>query len=281
MSILSPAQIAQYAANAGFTGTGLAKITAIAQAESGGNPFSFNGNDPAGGSFGLTQINGVHPGASSAYGDPQAAMDLAFKVSNGGTNFNPWSTYTNGSYRNFMGAGNGVNTGAGAQIGGTGGYSPGGYTQAPPGLSFGGSSTGGTNPIYPNGVTVGSGAAGGGNASGVPGMSIYNPTGGYFGYGGTNINGGASGGVPGLTTTDPGSSAVNAATMGPFAGQDALGNQTTSQSALSAIFAAIVNVFERGGIILLGLVIIAISAYFLASPDTRRRAATAVAAVAK
>jgi len=101
MASLSYNQIRQYAVNAGFQGQSADTITQIALAESGGNPYAINASDPHGGSYGLTQINGIHSGAQSTYGDPQQAMNMAYSVSNGGTNFSPWSTYTSGAYTRF------------------------------------------------------------------------------------------------------------------------------------------------------------------------------------
>jgi len=92
---LSAAQIYQFAINAGFTGQSAQIITAIALAESGGNPSNINYGDPLG-SYGLTQINGAAWGLSTAQSalDPQTALNLAYSISNGGTNFTPWSTFT-------------------------------------------------------------------------------------------------------------------------------------------------------------------------------------------
>lgn len=110
MAILSFDQLYQYALGAGFSGDPANTIAAISLAESGGNTNAYNPNDPAGGSYGITQINGVHPGAASALGDPAAAMALAYQVSNGGTNFAPWSTYTSGAYQPFLPAGSAAST---------------------------------------------------------------------------------------------------------------------------------------------------------------------------
>lgn len=102
MAILTPAQIYQFALQAGFSGQSAQTITAISLAESGGDPFAYNTSDPNGGSFGLTQINGVNSGASSALGNPLAALEQAFSLSSGGTNFSPWTTYNNGSYAQYL-----------------------------------------------------------------------------------------------------------------------------------------------------------------------------------
>lgn len=106
MSNLSAAQIASYAKEAGFTGNGLTTITAIALAESGGNPGAVC-NNCAGvkeNSIGLTQINTLaHPQyTTSTLLNPYQNMLAAYQVSNGGTNFNPWTTYTNKSYLSHL-----------------------------------------------------------------------------------------------------------------------------------------------------------------------------------
>ncbi len=109
MSTLSRQQLQQYAANAGFTGASQNIITAIALAESGGNSDAYNPNDPFGGSYGVLQINGAHiVGGETTHActlDPQCSFNFAFKLSNGGQNFNPWSTYTGGAYQQYMSSG--------------------------------------------------------------------------------------------------------------------------------------------------------------------------------
>ncbi len=75
VTILSAGQIKQYALNAGFTGQSANTITAIALAESGGNPNATNfvGRDT---SYGLTQINAQAHGsiAASAYTTSNPAL---------------------------------------------------------------------------------------------------------------------------------------------------------------------------------------------------------------
>ena len=103
---LTPTQIAFYAQQAGFTGSGLQTITAIALAESGGstNAVCNSCSGVSEYSVGLTQINTLaHPQYSnSQLTNPLYNMQAAYAVSNGGTNFTPWSTYTNGSFVNFL-----------------------------------------------------------------------------------------------------------------------------------------------------------------------------------
>lgn len=114
---LSPAQIAQYAAAAGFSGADLVTAVAIALAESGGNPNDYNSepqdvpgrygrisvNDGLG-SQGLWQIYlAAHPEfAGENLLDPQTNANAAYSIyAVAGNNFTPWSTYTSGEYGMF------------------------------------------------------------------------------------------------------------------------------------------------------------------------------------
>ena len=71
-------------------------MAATIMAESSGNPAAINREDP-GGSYGLTQINqAAHgPRAREAL-DPNRAIELAYEISKGGTDFSPWSQYKSG-----------------------------------------------------------------------------------------------------------------------------------------------------------------------------------------
>lgn len=115
MAKITLAQAKQYAANAGFTGSALNTIVAIAYAESRFITDAINPGYPAPGdpvgdheySVGVLQINlPAHPGITVAQAeDPQTAFRDAFQISNHGTNFNAWSTYTvpgPNNYRNFL-----------------------------------------------------------------------------------------------------------------------------------------------------------------------------------
>ncbi len=105
MTALTPAQIEQYAYNAGFRGDALKLAVAVALAESAGNPAAYNPELAAGtkngsGSRGLWQIYGsAHPQYNnSAVFDPQANANAAYSVYQAaGQSFRPWSTYTNGA----------------------------------------------------------------------------------------------------------------------------------------------------------------------------------------
>jgi hypothetical protein len=96
---LSPSDIAQYASNAGWTGSDLVLAVAVALAESGGNPGVTGDLDiTPGGSVGLWQINlAAHPDlASENLTDPQTNANAAFSIyAAAGNSFSPWTTYKN------------------------------------------------------------------------------------------------------------------------------------------------------------------------------------------
>ena len=89
-------------------------MTRTMLAESGGNPYAVGDN---GQSFGLSQINEPAHGkiAESAYGNPRAAIDLAYDISKGGTDFSPWTMYKNRQYLKYgPSGGDGIQTGLSA-----------------------------------------------------------------------------------------------------------------------------------------------------------------------
>jgi hypothetical protein len=103
---LTPSQIAQYAANAGFSGSALQTAVAIALSESSGNPNVIGDtNLTPGGSVGLWQINlAAHPEYDgSELLDPQANADAAYAIyQQAGGTFTPWSTYNSGAYTSAL-----------------------------------------------------------------------------------------------------------------------------------------------------------------------------------
>jgi murein DD-endopeptidase MepM/ murein hydrolase activator NlpD len=103
VATLTTDQLTQYAQQAGFSGAALQNIVAIAQAESGGNTDAYNASDPNGGSYGVLQINGAHGLPTSCMLDPACSFKFAYQLSNNGTNFQPWSTFSNGAYKSFLG----------------------------------------------------------------------------------------------------------------------------------------------------------------------------------
>lgn len=107
-TVLQRSQLYQYANSAGFSGSAADTIVAIAYAESGANTCSYNPSDPFGGSFGVLQINGAHFGANGM--SKACALDpaCAFKFAHGlwaAQGFQPWGTFTNGSYKQFLQSG--------------------------------------------------------------------------------------------------------------------------------------------------------------------------------
>lgn len=109
MAILPDNSIASYAARNGFTGNGLTMAIAIALAESGGNTAARGVNRSRSGATlsvdrGLWQINNVyHKEVDDACAfDANCSAGAAYRISNRGTDWRPWSTYGNGAYRAYM-----------------------------------------------------------------------------------------------------------------------------------------------------------------------------------
>jgi len=100
---------------AGFRGRGLDIAYAVAMAESSGNARAHNPNAGTGdNSYGLFQINmlgSMGPARRKQFGlssnddlfDPLTNAKVAFRMSNGGKNWGPWSTYNSGAYQQYMG----------------------------------------------------------------------------------------------------------------------------------------------------------------------------------
>jgi hypothetical protein len=103
---MNPVDIATLARNAGFAGSDLITSVAVALAESGGVP-NIIGHLGTGNDYGLWQINDhYHPEFGpnfSALLDPQTNANAAFSVySAAGSTFQPWRTYTQGQYQQFL-----------------------------------------------------------------------------------------------------------------------------------------------------------------------------------
>lgn len=116
MAVLSIAQARQYAAAAGFTGTSLDIIVAIAQAESGLNTDAVGRNADGSRDRGILQFNSRwHPEISDACAfSPACAFQAGYRVSARGTNFSAWTTFSAGTYKRFLaGSGNSSATGSG------------------------------------------------------------------------------------------------------------------------------------------------------------------------
>jgi uncharacterized membrane protein YuzA (DUF378 family) len=97
---------------------------AVALAESSGRVNASNRNSDGSIDRGLWQINSVH-GALSTFA-PGGNVDAAIKISSNGTNWNPWTVYRTGAYKQFMGGTlkNPPAAGADGGSGGVGGTAP-------------------------------------------------------------------------------------------------------------------------------------------------------------
>lgn len=96
---------------AGFRGERLRTAFGIVMAESGGNPRAHNPDRSTGDdSYGLAQINmlgAMGPARRKQYGlqsnadlfDPTVNARVMFRMSGGGRDFSPWSTFKTGAYR--------------------------------------------------------------------------------------------------------------------------------------------------------------------------------------
>jgi murein DD-endopeptidase MepM/ murein hydrolase activator NlpD len=103
VSVYSQAQLAQLAASAGPGDT--ATAAAIAMAESGGDSAAVGTNTDGSRDRGLWQINTRwHPEVSDACAfDPACNAQQARAISNGWSNFHPWSSFNSGAYLKFAG----------------------------------------------------------------------------------------------------------------------------------------------------------------------------------
>lgn len=105
MAKLTVQQIAGYAQAAGFPPEELARATAVALAESGGDPAASHVNTNGSVDYGLWQINTVHGGLLNQ-GDKFNPLDnakMALTVWRGaGNKWTPWAAYNNGSSQGFM-----------------------------------------------------------------------------------------------------------------------------------------------------------------------------------
>jgi len=112
MSHYDAGLIANYAYRAGFRGHGLSNAVAVALAESGGDTRAHNGVPPDN-SYGLWQINMIgdlgpdrrhqyHLKSNDELFDPATNARVANSISSDGTDFTPWSTYTNGAYKKYL-----------------------------------------------------------------------------------------------------------------------------------------------------------------------------------
>lgn len=137
VGVISDAAIASAARAQGLNPTNTAIAVAIALAESGGNTRAHNAVPPDN-SYGLWQINmlgSMGPERRKQFGltsndqlyDPNVNAKAMSAISNGGTNWKPWTTYTRGTYRAYMARG--------MQAAGSSSGTPGTIETQPVGLS--------------------------------------------------------------------------------------------------------------------------------------------------
>jgi hypothetical protein len=100
----SDLKIAQTARANGFHGNALVISIAVALAESSGWTKAVLINTDCSRDRGLWQINSRWHGEvpdSQAF-DPNGCARAAYTISSGGSNWQPWTTYNNGAYQQFM-----------------------------------------------------------------------------------------------------------------------------------------------------------------------------------
>lgn len=110
--ILTASQVLRYALQAGFTAPEAITATAIAHAESGFNDQAIGDvaleDDFWGPSVGLWQIRTLKNPVTAVrnidrlLSNPEFQAQSAYAISAQGTNFQPWSTFTNRAYLRYM-----------------------------------------------------------------------------------------------------------------------------------------------------------------------------------
>jgi len=116
MNVSNLPMVINAAKQAGFTGASLITAVAIAAAESGFDPDAMGDvnlqNQTWGPSVGLFQIRSLHNPLAYSYPDTLRVADAlrdpvynaqaAYAISKKGTDFAPWSTFTNGAFQQFV-----------------------------------------------------------------------------------------------------------------------------------------------------------------------------------
>jgi hypothetical protein len=99
--LLSAGQVALYAMQAGLSPQAATTATAIALAESGGNPVA---EGDQGTSYGLWQVHyTVHPQFDpNRLFDPSYNAHAMAQLSGGGSDWSPWTTYNTGAYQTYL-----------------------------------------------------------------------------------------------------------------------------------------------------------------------------------
>jgi hypothetical protein len=109
---LPPERIYRYARGASFSPDESVTATAIALAESAGRPRAHNPTPPDD-SYCLMQVNMLgrlgparratyHLRSNTDLYDPATCMRVAYAISAGGSDWTPWTTYTRGTYHQYL-----------------------------------------------------------------------------------------------------------------------------------------------------------------------------------
>jgi hypothetical protein len=152
----SPLQIARAASANGFTGDGLVVSVAVALAESSGWTRAVLVDSDCSRDRGLWQINSFwHSEVSDTQAfDPDGAAQAAYRISSGGADWTPWTTYDTGAYQGHMAdAQQAVSQLNGGGSGGSGG-STGGAAGGGTGGSCAAASAWNSSTVYTGGATV-------------------------------------------------------------------------------------------------------------------------------
>lgn len=104
MAVIPVSQIASYAYTAGFRSNSLTTAIAICLAESGGNTTATNHNTNGTTDYGLWQINSVHSqyNPTLLLSNPAYNAQAAWELSSHGINWQPWTTFNTGAYKQFL-----------------------------------------------------------------------------------------------------------------------------------------------------------------------------------
>jgi hypothetical protein len=128
---LTPAQVAGFAVGAGFSGAALRTAVAVSFAENGSHDPAALGdttitNATWGPSVGLWQIRSLKAEYGKGTTRDQKALDnpafnakAAYRISNGGKNWTPWSVYTSGAWKGQLAAADAAIAANGGWSGGT------------------------------------------------------------------------------------------------------------------------------------------------------------------
>lgn len=148
---LSATQVYSLARQAGLSASAAVTATAVAMAESSLNPGATGDvgleNATWGPSVGLWQVRSLKAQTgtggvrdASALSDPTFNARSMVSISNGGTNWRPWSTYTSGAYRQYLPAAQAAAAAVdgGAPVAPIGGLAaePAGFTATPASLNL-------------------------------------------------------------------------------------------------------------------------------------------------